>query len=63
MKIPVFTKGKWITWITKLKDVNSKSLQVGAFVYAKCVVDGMSETESHQIAEKAVFEEFYRVKY
>ena len=63
MKIPVFTKGKWITWETNLQDVSVKSLQVGALVYARSILDGVSEKISHQMAEKAVFEAYYRVKY
>lgn len=63
MKIPVFIQNKWITWITNLEDVSVRSLQIGALVYARCIVDDMSEDISHQMAEKAVFEAYYRVKY
>jgi len=63
MKIPVFIQNKWITWNTNLQDVSVRSLQIGALVYARSIVDGMSEDISHQMAEKAVFEAYYRVKY
>jgi hypothetical protein len=63
MKIPVFIQNKWITWMTDLQDVSVRSLQVGALVYARSILDGMSEKLSHQMAEKAVFEAYYRVKY
>jgi len=63
MEYPAFVGGKWITWTTKLNDVSIRSLQIGSLVYARCILDGMSETKSHQMAEKAVFEEYYRVKY
>jgi hypothetical protein len=63
MKLPVFIQNKWITWVTDLQDVSVRSLQVGALVYARSILDGMSEKLSHQMAEKAVFEAYYRVKY
>lgn len=63
MKLPAFVEGKWIVWDVDLPDVNQRSLQIGSVVYAKCILDGMSEVKSHQLAEKAVFEEYYRVKY
>lgn len=63
MNYPVFIQNKWITWNTNLQDVSIRSLQIGALVYARCIVDDMSEKLSHQMAEKAVFEAYYRVKY
>ena len=63
MEIPAFVRGRWIIWKTKLDDLGTRSLQVGASAYARCILDGMSEVKSHQMAEKAVFEEYYRVKY
>jgi hypothetical protein len=63
MIIPSFVGGKWIVWKATLSDVNMRSLRIGSLVYARCILDGMSEAKSHQNAEKAVFENYYRVKY
>ena len=63
MEIPSFVGGKWVIWKVDISDVNMQSLRIGSLVYARCIIDGMSETKSHQLAEKAVFEEYYRVKY
>ena len=63
MMYPSFIGGKWIVWKTNIPDVNKKSLQIGSVVYARCISGGMSEEKSHQMAEKAVYEYFYRVKY
>ena len=63
MDLPSFVGGKWVVWKVSIPDVNMRSLRIGSLVYARCIVDGMSETKSHQNAEKAVFMEYYRVKY
>jgi hypothetical protein len=63
MDYPSFVNNKWIVWKSDLKDVSIQSLQIGSLVYARCILNGMSEAKSHQLAEKAVFEEYYRVKY
>ena len=63
MEIPSFVGAKWIVWKVDIPDVNMRSLRIGALIYARCIVDGMSETKSHQNAEKAVFTDYYRVKY
>jgi hypothetical protein len=63
MIIPSFVDGKWIFWKATLSDVNMRSLRIGSLVYARSILDGMSEAKSQQNAEKAVFENYYRVKY
>jgi hypothetical protein len=63
MEIPSFVGGKWIVWKVTMPDVNMRSLRIGSLVYARCIFDGMSETKSQQLAEKAVFTDYYRVKY
>ena len=63
MEVPSFVKGKWIVWKVDIPDVNMRSLRIGALVYGRCISDGMSEVKSNQMAEKAVFESYYRVVY
>ena len=63
MDYPSFVNNRWIVWKTELKDVSTQSLQIGSLVYARCILNGMSEAKSHQLAEKAVFTDYYRIKY
>jgi hypothetical protein len=63
MELPAFVGGKWIIWKVTIPDVNMRSLRIGSVIYARCIFDGMSEMKSNQYAEKAVFENYYRVKY
>jgi hypothetical protein len=63
MEIPSFVGGKSVIWKVDISDVNMRSLRIGSLVYARSIFDGMSEVKSHQLAEKAVFTDYYRVKY
>ena len=65
-KYPTFINGCWFTWIPLPGmdlSVGGNSLRIGAAVYGHNIVEGLSEVKAHQLAEKAVFESHYRVKY
>ena len=64
MEFPAFIKGQWITWKPMPGlTLGMKAFQIGAVVYGRAILDGMSEEKSHLEAEKAAFENYYRVKY
>jgi hypothetical protein len=64
MEYPAFVKGQWIVWKPQPGLHGSKdSLRIGATVYGFSILDGLSEEKAHQVAEKAVFEYYFRVRY
>jgi len=66
MEFPVFINGKWLSWkpLPGLDiSMGVVSFRVAAYVYVQNKLEGMSEYRAHQLAEKTLFEYYYRIRY
>ena len=66
MEFPVFIDGSWITWkpLPGLHiSMGKVSFRIAAYVYAQKLLEGVSELKAHQLAEMALFEYYYRIRY
>jgi hypothetical protein len=66
MELPAFVDGQWISWkpLPGLDiSMGENALLIGATVYARSIVGGLSEVKAQQMAEIAAFQYHYRVVY
>jgi hypothetical protein len=64
MDYPAFVRGQWIVWKPQPGlHASEEALRIGSVVYGYSILDGLSEEKAHQVAEKAVFEKYFRIVY
>jgi hypothetical protein len=66
MEHSAFVDGQWIQWkpLPGLDiSMGENALLIGATVYARSIIGGLSEVKAQQLAEGAAFQYHYRVVY